>query len=93
VAAAVLLASALLAVSGFDGAVASWVPECSARKAGGSCALCGLTRSFMAISRGDFASGSAAHSYGIWIYLAFLLFACGGISAGISEVRRRKLPC
>jgi hypothetical protein len=47
--------------------VARWTPACTRPP----CILCGMTTSFLAISRGDFDAARDAHQGGIPLYAAF----------------------
>jgi hypothetical protein len=46
----------------------AWWPECPARRAGASCALCGMSHSFVAMSRGRVREASKHNSAGPWLY-------------------------
>ncbi|MGA2666785.1 MAG: DUF2752 domain-containing protein [Patescibacteria group bacterium] len=46
---------------------------------GHHCLLCGMTHSFMAISRGDFGQAVAANPGGPMLYFFFCLAAVGGL--------------
>lgn len=77
------LAAALVLAASFcldPGGLAVW-PECAARKAGGSCALCGMSHSFVAISQGRFEEALAWNPAGPWLYSAFVLLAAAGALA------------
>jgi hypothetical protein len=53
--------------------VARWSPQCEwKRNYGRACFVCGMTTSFLAISRGSWAEARQAHRAGIPLYLAFL---------------------
>jgi Protein of unknown function (DUF2752) len=72
-AAAVLVASFVL-----DSGSLSLLPECPARRAGGACALCGLSHSFVAISHGRLKEALAWNPMGPWVYAGFVLLAAAG---------------
>lgn len=50
------------------------IPVCLAKRAGGSCILCGMTRAFFAISEGNFSLATEMNPYSIPLY-AFLFLS------------------
>lgn len=69
--------------------IGRWTPVCEAKQRGGSCPLCGMTTSFLAISRGDLDGARTAHRGGIALYSAFLL----NEFAGTAYLWRRVRTC
>jgi hypothetical protein len=53
--------------------LAGLAPVCEARKAGGSCILCGMTTAFLRIGSGDWAGALAAHRGSAVLWTTFLL--------------------
>jgi hypothetical protein len=83
-AAAVLLASLVADEQALStGWLAFW-PECAAKRAGGSCALCGMSHAFVAMSRGQIEKARGYHPFSPWVYAGFygLALAGGWIAAG-----------
>ena len=54
-----------------------WLPDCPARLAGGGCALCGMTHSFLALCRGQFSLASELNPFGLPLFA--LMSACGAV--------------
>ena len=71
---AVLLLAAVLRTDGETVSLGGWtLPEvCLAKRAGGWCPGCGLTRSFVRLVRGDWAAAYELHRFG---WLAFAIVA------------------
>lgn len=85
--------SLVLAIVGFGAALVllssfllnpgnlAFLPECPAKKAGGACALCGMSHSFMAVSGGRLEEALAWNLAGPWLYSLFVLLTVTGALA------------
>jgi len=70
--------------------VARLVPTCEWKsKYGRECAFCGMTTSFLDISKGRFGDAAHANRAGIPLYLLFLANEIGVAAAA----RRKGIPC
>jgi hypothetical protein len=90
VAAGVLAASAALDHAALDSGALSRLPACSARLAGSSCGLCGMSHSLVAISDGDLREAVRWNAAGPWVYGALALQAAAGVAVGVVWGRRRR---
>ncbi|HWQ52327.1 MAG TPA: DUF2752 domain-containing protein [Bryobacteraceae bacterium] len=88
VAGAVLVAAAVLDSSTLDRGVLSRLPACSARRAGGSCALCGMSHSLIALSNGDWREAVRWNPGGPWLYGVLVLQVTGGLWVLVTARRR-----
>jgi hypothetical protein len=70
----------------------SWWPDCSARRAGGACALCGMSHSFVALSHGNLDEARRLNPAGPWLYSAFVFQVVVGVGAAVGTFRKRRCP-
>jgi hypothetical protein len=87
-AAAVLAASAALDHAALQTGPLSRLPACSARLAGASCGLCGMSHSLIAISNGDLREAIHWNPAGPWLYAALLLQTAAGVFVAAAWLRR-----
>lgn len=88
VAGAVLVAAATLDSSALESGVLSRLPACSARQAGGSCSLCGMSHSLIALSRGDWREAVRWNAGGPWLYGLLVLHVAAGLWVLVTAGRR-----
>ena len=82
----VLLSSAVLPVE----VAAGWSSRCQLQASHrGRCPLCGMTRAFLAISRGRLGQASAANAGGLPLYAAMLGDQAAFAAAALYRRRRR----
>jgi hypothetical protein len=65
-----------LAVTPFvlpPGVLSALAPECRAKAAGGSCALCGMTTAFLHIGSGDVERARSAHAGSLALWILFVM--------------------
>lgn len=74
----ILMASAAVDEAALETGFLGRLPACSARAAGGSCALCGMSHSLVAMSRGRWDEAAGWNTAGPWLYGALLLLAAAG---------------
>ena len=89
------LAALVLAVSFLStaqtaetGWLALW-PACSARQAGSSCALCGMSHAFIAISHGRIDEAKRLNPHAMWLYAGFLALSLTGLCISAGAATRR----
>ena len=71
-------------------ALASVAPVCQAKRAGGQCALCGMTTAFLRIGAADWRGAAEAHRASVAVWSLFLVnFAV----AGTYSMMRRLSSC
>lgn len=87
VAASLLAAAATLDYQALDSGLLSRLPACSARLAGGACALCGISHSLVAMAHGDWREARRLNAAGPWLF-GFLI-TWTALGAALVAVRRR----
>ena len=78
IAGAVLVAALLLDAASLERGFLTGLPQCTARQAGGSCAACGLSHSFIALAHGRFDEARRHNSFGPPVFAGFVLLAAAG---------------
>ena len=67
------------------------IPQCEAKRRGGSCALCGMTTAFVLIARGDLNGAQTANGGSLPVWCAFVLnFAVAATYSLMALVNRRR---
>ena len=69
----------------------AWLPECPAHAAGGSCVLCGMTHSFLALSAGDAAAAARHNRAGPVLFLIICVLAAGALVASAARSVRCRI--
>jgi Protein of unknown function (DUF2752) len=67
-------------------------PVCSAKLAGGSCILCGMTTAFVSIGNGDLATATQANRGAITVYVALGMNFLAAVAYTIMRVIRHANP-
>ena len=87
-AAAILLVSFLASEQALEsGWLAQW-PACAARRAGGSCGLCGMSHAFLAISHGRWGEARRLNPYAPWLYAGFVAMALSALMLASRRLAR-----
>ena len=63
-------------------------PICSAKAAGSSCILCGMTTAFVSIGEGDFAAAQSANAAALPFYFLLVMNFTGAAAYTIMRVKR-----
>ncbi len=66
------------------------VPECEWKRKGKECPLCGMTKAFMAISKGEMEEAVEANRFSLWVYGSFVANECFLLAALATRIRRRR---
>ena len=88
-AASVLVVASASSMQTVESGWLAWWPECTARRAGSSCTLCGMSHAFVAISHGRFAEAQQFNSHAGWVYALFLAQSLIGLWVGAKWWLRR----
>ncbi len=78
----VLGAAAVLDEKALDTGLPARLPQCPVRLKGGSCALCGMSHSLVAMAHGDRAAAARWNAAGPPLYGALVVVAAAGAVAG-----------
>lgn len=89
-----LITGLVLILSFFDSLSMNLSPVCiSILNDGVECSLCGMTRSFVAISNFDFSSAWTLNKGGIILYTLFLIntvYAFAQLRTGLTKLKRKR---
>jgi hypothetical protein len=87
-AAALLVSRVSTSQTAESGWLALW-PVCAAKRAGGSCGLCGMTHAFIAISHGRLDEARRVNPNSVPLYAGFLGLSLAALLAGAAGAGRR----
>jgi hypothetical protein len=89
-AAAVLVLSVVADERALEAGWLAWWPECSARRAGGACTLCGMSHSFVALARGRVEEARGHNPAGPWLYASLVTQLLVSICVTSGTFRKRR---